>query len=140
VSFFERASCAELTMVLCFFTASPVLAEEVLYCVDTAVAGFKWDKSGQASVAEFKPGRFTIKIVSVTERIVTPMEGDIAGRSRPIACSGPSPFGETACDDEDYGRPWLFYRNTYTRAFLSGPPAGGDDPNIWIAYGICTKF
>jgi hypothetical protein len=23
---------------------------------------------------------------------------------------------------------------------LAGPPAGGVDPNVWLAYGTCTKF
>jgi len=45
-----------------------------------------------------------------------------------------------ACDDEVAGAPWIFYRNTYTRGFLVGPPGGGDDRNIYIAYGTCTQF
>jgi hypothetical protein len=148
---------AKLMTALCFFfTASPVLADEVLYCVDTAVTGFKWNQSGQASVAQFKPTRFTIKIVSLsdtdsrvaklyglrgnTKRIVTEMEGDTAGRTRTITC-GPPRFDESvACDEVVGGRPWIFSRSTYTRAFLAGgPPAGGRDPNIAIAYGTCTN-
>jgi hypothetical protein len=46
---------------LCF-TALPALADEVLYCTDTAVVGFTWDK-GKASAAKFPPHRFTIKII-----------------------------------------------------------------------------
>ena len=45
-----------------------------------------------------------------------------------------------ACDDGSGVSPWVFYRGTYTRAYLGGPPAGGLDPNIWMAYGTCTGF
>jgi hypothetical protein len=62
--------------------ASPVLAEEVLYCVDTEMVGFAWDKAGQARQARFKPDRFTVKLVSDTERIITRMVGHTAGSSR----------------------------------------------------------
>src|SRR5262245_60014154 len=83
-------------------TASPVLAEEVLYCVDTQAVGFVWDNGNVRRRA------FT------QERII--------------------------CAESTSFEPWAFYRNTYTRAFLAGPPAGGTDPNTWIAYGTCTKF
>jgi hypothetical protein len=62
--------CAALALAF-FAAASPALAEEVLYCVDTAVTGFKWNERGEASTAKFSPGRFTIKIVSDEKRIVT---------------------------------------------------------------------
>ena len=50
---------------------SPVLAEQVLYCVDTAVTGFKWSERGKASVSKFSAERFTVKVVSDTARIIT---------------------------------------------------------------------
>ena len=37
--------------------------------------GFKWDQSGQASTSKFDPERFTVKIVSDTDRVVTQMVG-----------------------------------------------------------------
>jgi hypothetical protein len=36
--------------------------------------------------------------------------------------------------------PWIFYKTSYTRAFLGGPPTGGRDRNILVAYGTCAKF
>jgi len=123
-------------LVLCF-VASPVLAEEVLYCTDTAATGFAW-QNGQASPSLFNPERFTIKVTSDTERVITRMVGDTAGRSLRYRCR--HAFEQLACDPGDGALPWLFAGNAYTRAFLAGPPVGGGDQNIWIAYGICTKF
>jgi hypothetical protein len=140
-------------MALCFFAVSPVLADEVLYCVDTAVVGFKWDKGGQASVANFEPSRFTIKIVPsrgdqmqqgiiftifTERRIVT---GGAGMAPDEMECK-PSIGAALVCDNGHGVVPWAFGLNntSYTRAFLAGPPTGSSDPNIWIAYGTCTKF
>jgi hypothetical protein len=149
-----------------WFMASPVLAEEVLHCVDTQVVGFVWDKPpgtrttrgtwrrqarpGPArrreraeAVREGEPERYTIKIVSGAERIITRTVGDTAGSSHVYKCKQSSPLTspeDLACDEGTGMAPWVFHRNTYTRAFLYGPPAGGGDPNIYIAYGTCTKF
>jgi hypothetical protein len=126
-----------LSVALCL-TASPVLAEEVLYCVDTQVVGFVWDKSGEASVIKFRPIRYTIK-VSETERVITRMVSVTAGNPTVYKCKRPfTSSQELACDDGSGMQPWVFHRNTYTRSFLYGPPGG--DPNISVAYGTCTKF
>jgi hypothetical protein len=125
-----------------YLTASPVLAEEVLYCVDTKSAGLVWNNKGEASVSAFDPDRWTIKVVSETERVITRI-GDTAGRSDTYTCKRPylAPLKNTIVCDDDYGdTPWIFHRNTYIRAFLSGPPAGGGDPNSLVAYGTCTKW
>jgi hypothetical protein len=123
------------------FTASPVLAEEVLYCTDTAVVGFVWNDRGEAKSSSFDEQRNTIEVVSETERVITRMTGDIAGSTRKYECSLDSD-GTIACQETLSGAwAWRFYRNTCTRAFLAGPPAGKvTDPNIMIAYGTCTKF
>jgi hypothetical protein len=67
-------------MTLCF-TASSVLADEVLYCTDTAATGYLWDQGKAASVTRtvFTEQRFTIKVVSASGRIITSMIGDTAG-------------------------------------------------------------
>jgi hypothetical protein len=46
------------------------------------------------------------------------------------------------CDEPSGTEPWIFFPgNAYTHAFLQGgPPSSGRDPNILIAYGICTPF
>ena len=43
-----------LPTALCFWS-SPAMAQQVLYCVDTAGTGFWWDKQGSG----FKAERFT---------------------------------------------------------------------------------
>ena len=128
-------------MALCF-TASSVLADEVLYCTDTAVTGFQWDKNGAVSPRQglFKEDRFTIKVVTETERIIIRMVGDTAGKSHQYKCSERPPYGQIVCNDITGLLPWVFQKNTYTRVFLAGPPAGGEDPNSYLAYGTCTKF
>jgi len=129
-------------MVLC--TTSLAMAEEVLYCVETDSAGFAWDNQGHAAQRTFTPTRFTIKITSPTERIITPMTGDIAGISDRYECKPVfSDKDQITCRDVVGGlAPWVFYRNTtFARAYLAGPPAGGHtDPNLYVSYGTCTKF
>ena len=43
---------AAVPSLMCLATA-PVLAEQVLYCVDTDLAGFMWDKSGATSLRKY---------------------------------------------------------------------------------------
>jgi hypothetical protein len=130
-----------LLMALCICMASPVQAEEVLYCVDMDATGFLWDKDNHASQRNFKLERHTIKVMSDTERLIQRMEGDTAGKTRRYKCRRTyGPPESTACDDGLGDNPWVFYQTTYVRAFLAGPPAGGWDSNITVAYGTCTKF
>ena len=49
------------------FGASPGLADEVLYCADTEVVGFKWDGNGQASTEHFNAERYTVEIGPATD-------------------------------------------------------------------------
>ena len=126
---------------LCFFfTASPVVAEEVLYCVDTAVTGFEWDKDGNAKSSKFNPERHTVKVVSDTERLIARMQGDTAGTANEYECEQyKTDEVVVMCQDPVFPLAvWNFYRDGYTRAFLyGGPPASGRDPNIMVAYGTC---
>jgi hypothetical protein len=119
-----------LGTALCFVTVSSVLADEVLYCSDTAATGFVWE-AGSAKSVIFNPERFTIKVRSDTRRVI----GDNI-----YTCRVENELGRTACEAALSGWPWIFHGNTYTRAFLLGPPAGSGDLNIAIAYGTCTKF
>ena len=125
-----------------WFTASLAMADEVLYCTDTAGVGFVWDEAGRAVAKPFTEDRFTVKVISDTQRVIARMVGDTAGTSNIYMCRG-SPEGQINCDDAAGYRPWAFYKNTYTRAFLAGPPAGPPgsmDQNIWISYGTCARF
>jgi hypothetical protein len=128
-----------ITMALCL-AASPVLAEEVMDCVDTQSVGFVWDKAGKVRQRPFTEDRYRVEVLSDTQRIITPMVGDTAGHSDWYICHTPYEEGEIACEDGAGTAPWLFHRNTYTRAFLLRPPGGGGDPNIGVAYGTCTGF
>jgi hypothetical protein len=56
----------KLIVALSICTASPVLAEEVLYCTDTAATGFGWTDSGAQSYP-FRKDRYTIKVMSDTD-------------------------------------------------------------------------
>jgi hypothetical protein len=129
---------------LCFFfTASPVVAEEVLNCVDTAGIGFEWGKNGDAKLSKFKSERHTVKVVSDIKRLIARMQGDTAGTTNEYECEQYKTDQEVVmCQDSVFPlEVWSFYRDAYTRAFLfGGPPASGRDPNISIAYGTCTKF
>ena len=127
----------------------PVLAEEVLYCVDTLAVGISWDKAGVAAPTGFNAQRYTIKVLSDTKRTIARMTGDTAGSSKDYTCSRPLRFepNRIVCDDDGTRvEPWIFSYNNFTRAFLNGPPTGNPadpigrtDPNIFVAYGTCTK-
>jgi hypothetical protein len=131
-------SLGNFVVALCICATSPVLAEEMLYCVDTAASGYVWDNRSEAKPTDFTPQRYTIKIVSDTERLITQIAGGPSPRQVQYECQQLNEV--IACQSMLGATPWRFYRNTYTRAFLGGPPAGSTDPNIAIAYGTCTKF
>ena len=130
-------------------TASPVFAEDVLYCTDTAIVGVKWDQNGRATITRFTNlGRFTVRIVrSPAEKLQEGVHFRLYSEKR-IVSDGRSnmemecmlSLGGLVCED-DASIPWTFGpNNTYARAFLAGPPAGAQDPNIFIAHGTCTKI
>jgi hypothetical protein len=147
-------------LLLCLTTV-PVLADQVLYCVDTKAVGFRWDKSGVASATNFTLGRFMVKLEPATEyglkqvRFITDT-ADAASGPRKYECfnnllgslKGKDPMvpdaslSPMACPDGVGTELWMFFPgNTYTHAFLDGgPPGSGRDPNIWIDYGTCTPF
>jgi len=93
-----------LMMALSFCAASPVLAEEMLYCTDTEVIGFKWDSRGVASSSTFAPERYTIKVASDTERFITRTVGDTAGVAFRYECERPISAGHErlVCSDAIY--------------------------------------
>ena len=144
-------------LALCFL-ASPVLAEEVLHCIDTENTGFHWE-GGHASKTNFELSRFFVKIgpaegairlLSENDRLITQAsEGVLQHKSAEYRCEKISGMGSIVCNDKAAnGMPWLFGSNGhYVRAYLLGGPGGPRDPktfpldpNIFIAYGICTKF
>jgi hypothetical protein len=75
-----------LATVLWAASASPAMAQQVLYCVDTQAVGFIWDKPDQARPAAFKEERYTVKVLSETDRIITRMVGDTAGQQEMYTC------------------------------------------------------
>jgi hypothetical protein len=129
-------------MALCI-TATSVLADEVLYCTDTAETGFQWDKNGATRHGLFKGERFTIKVISETERSIARMVG--ITEALPYVCHGlpwqkpPPRDGPITCVDISGDEPWVFYKNNYVRAFLAGPPAGGGDPKAKSMHPISMR-
>jgi hypothetical protein len=64
------------------FLASAALADEpaVLSCTDAAATGFKWQKnSKEPDAVRFEPDRFTVRIISDEERVITRTTGDTQG-------------------------------------------------------------
>src|SRR5262249_2908760 len=53
-------------------TTSPVLAEEVMDCVDTQSVGFVWDKAGKVRQRPFIEDRHRVEVLSDTQCIITP--------------------------------------------------------------------
>jgi hypothetical protein len=128
-------------MVVC--TASLAMADQVVYCTDTAVNGFKWDNAGNAHPGRYEGARFTVKVISDTQRTIAYMAGEGAGQPLWYTCEHGLLGDQLVCLDRGGQAPWVFYKNNYTRAFLGGPPAGPPnsmDQDIVIAYGACTDF
>jgi hypothetical protein len=76
------------------FLASDALAAEppVLSCTDAAATGFKWQKSSkEPDAVRFEPDRFTVRIISDEERVITRTIGDTAGEPLKFLCQ--RPFG-----------------------------------------------
>jgi hypothetical protein len=74
-------------------------------------SSFKWDKSGDVSPAliGFAPDRYTVKVISDDERVITRMVGDTAGKARSYKCHAAGyPDGRIAFDD-GYGIDTQFY-------------------------------
>lgn len=127
-------------LILCL-TATRAFAQEVLYCVDTNATGFKWDEHGTAAPQQFPHDRYTIKVLSDTDRIITRMDGSRAGGGYHYACRRPySDKDQIICEDSTGLEPWTFHGSSYTYAFLAGPPTGGDSSDLIIGYGTCTHF
>jgi hypothetical protein len=127
--------------MLLILSASQVLAEEALYCVDTAVVGFVWDRKGEANPSEFSPERHNVKVVSDSERLITRIQGGpAAGKADQFNCAQDN--NVVTCQAAILPTTvWQLYPDAYTRAYLyGGPPPSGRNPNIWVAYGTCTKF
>ena len=129
-------------------------AEEVLYCMEKDSTGFYWNKRAtEGERTGFKLSRYIVNIISETKRTITPTAGDEKGSSRGYSCRRPDAWRSSSYDEKlrnlsrriecstDWAGPtWIFHDDTFVRAFLSGPPAGGADPKIVISYGTCAKF
>jgi hypothetical protein len=135
-----KSILAAVPLLFCLTTA-PVFAEQILYCADTEVGGFKWDKSGAASVRKFTASRYIVKVEPATEyglkqlRVITDTTADNgAGSPRQYKCRPnflrPGVWGDAAasraerwpvpdvsssalvCDSGDGAEPWMFFGNT----------------------------
>jgi hypothetical protein len=124
-------------LAFCLFLASPAWAEEILYCSDTVANGFRWDQDEKVKRDGFKPERFTVKVISETKRV-------ISENGHEIGYSCEKKKGGDYCYriNRNSMAPIIFGTKGFTRAYLFGTPLGGEDvdPNIYVAYGTCTKF
>ncbi len=117
--------------------------EEVLLCTVTENTGFEWDEGAiKARWALFKKDRFIVKIISESKRTITRTTGDPKEGSRSYTCRRPHVMFKKriVCSAGIGGQPFIFHDNTFTHAYLWGPPAGGSDLNISVAYGTCVKY
>ena len=107
---------------------------ETLICREDASQGFLWDEAAEASVTEFMPESYKVKIVSDSIRhIAQPGLG-----YRLFTCA---PIREARADISRCfweGTVFLFREHAFVTAFLFGEPVGGG-PNVAIAYGTCEQ-
>jgi hypothetical protein len=144
----QMAIGAVLTVVCCCSSASAAFADEVLYCTDADVIGFKWDRQDDASRVDFHLDRFTVRVgpaqgPAMNERLVVKMsDGDDRGVTQYYKClQDRNTPDHVSCDSPSGGERWMFSGANYVRTFLAGgPPGSGRDPNIAIAYGTCTRL
>lgn len=116
------------------------LAEEVLYCTDTDANGFRFGENTnvKAQLQHFIPQRFTVKIISETERLVRTPDWP-----EPIKYKCFKRVDAFSCVESDgvAFAPINFGPNGYTRAKLLSKPIFDDAvPDMYVAYGTCTKF
>ncbi len=127
-------------ILIAMLISVPAWGEEVLYCTETDANGFYWDKGAtEGKRTGFKPGRFIVKIISGTKRTIMQTTGG-PNLSMSYTCSRPWSDKIIVCAHGFGNQPWIFHNNTFVHAFLPGPPAGGGDPNIYVAYGTCVKY
>jgi hypothetical protein len=85
----------------------------------------------------FNERRFTVKVISETKRVISKGGYETAytchkDTDRLYNCRETSGFNTS---------PIIFGPKGFTRATLLGTPLGKNtDPNIYVAYGTCTKF
>ena len=75
-----------------------------------------------------------MQVVSETERI-------IQWPGMPLLhynCTKSTGGYHCSAEGGDIEFPIIFGKDGFTRAFLYGPPVGGD-PNIYVSYGVCLK-
>ena len=133
---------ALMTAAIGLFRALPVLAaaspvslgENTLHCAESGAVGFRWDIQGNVAQGAFQKESFTVQVVSETERI-------IQWPGMPLLhynCTKSTGGYHCSAEGGDIEFPIIFGKDGFTRAFLYGPPVGGD-PNIYVSYGVCLK-
>lgn len=128
-----RIIAAALLVIL----ATPSWAEEVIHCTDSDAVGFRWHKGeDQPRKAGYALARFTVKAVSKTKRIIDwpSEERSLEYKCHPIA--GPA----LVCSLQNLPALWtiIFKGNRYERVNNFSSLVGGD-PDLFVAYGTCSK-
>ena len=128
---------AIIAVLAALLLASTASAEELLFCADEGATGFVWDDKGNVQSTGFAMRRYTIRVVSESERWISKQGGS------PVKYTCTNENGLYFCRDAFLPTPFIFGPNGYTRAYLAGTPLGGvpeKDPYILVSYGTCTKF
>jgi len=126
------------SLVAIFLFSTSVMAEEVLYCTDTAANGFRFNKDGNAKATQFKPSRFTVKVLSENKRLI---QSDDWPEPIPYTCFKRVDVLSCVHPDGVAFDPINFGINGYTRArLLSRPIFDLAVPDMYVAYGTCSKF
>ena len=125
--------------IVVLLVSGPAWAEEVLYCTDTDVNGFMWE-NGKAKPSTFNGTRFTVKVISETQRFIK-----WKGFTEPIDYTCRKEKGQSGTRSHCNASlgiiywPIIFNGNTYVRSYLFGEHIGGGK-NAFVAYGTCAKF
>lgn len=123
---------------LAIAAAMPAWAQDVLQCEDTDLTGFKWEQGASAPPrrTEFQPQRFTVQVVSMERRVVKWQTLDepwdyecVRGPGRALVCATTALPGLN---------PIVFDGDRFERVSNYATHVGGD-PDLYVAYGSCTR-
>jgi hypothetical protein len=118
--------------------ALPAHAQDVLQCDDAGLTGFKWDQGGGAPPRQtaFQPQRFTVQVVSMERRVIKwqmltePWDYEcVLSPGKALVCASTALPGLY---------PVIFNGDRFERVSNYAAHVGGD-PDLYVAYGACTR-
>jgi hypothetical protein len=118
--------------------ALPAQAQDVLQCVDTAVTGFKWEgAAGPPRVTAFQAQRFTVQLASMERRTI---QWPTLSQPWDYECMPSVPGRALVCASTALPglNPIIFNGDRFERVGNYSAHVGGD-PDLYVAYGTCTR-